>query len=301
MRWAFDSACCLMCSRFLRFPALALSASFLGIRKLRAYPSETSRTSPRRPTVATSSSRMIFMLASLVRRRVGQQGHRAGALDGVGELALVARAAAGDPARDDLAALGHEAPEPAHVLVVCLAHLVSAELANLAAAEPPPLDGLLCDWNGSTLLLKRHVVVAAVVLFREGRRGRDRRRGSGALALRAAHELDPLGHDLGGRALLTVLALPVARLQPALDEDLAALVEVLPARLGLLAPHHDGEEAHFLALLAALGAVVAVDRQAQIRHGGAARGVAQLRGTRQVADQQHLVQARHQTTSSTTS
>src|ERR1043166_8955972 len=95
---------------------------------------------------------MICMGGSLG-GHVRQQGHRAGALDGVGELALVARAAARDPARDDLAALGHQAAQAAHVLVVDEIHLVSAELADLPPAEPAALDGLLNRGNRSALLL----------------------------------------------------------------------------------------------------------------------------------------------------
>ena len=49
---------------------------------------------PTSDRLATSSSRMTFMLGVLVRRHVRQQGHRAGTLDGVGELALMPRAAA---------------------------------------------------------------------------------------------------------------------------------------------------------------------------------------------------------------
>src|SRR5688572_29146691 len=151
-RWALESCCCLMCSRFLRFPALALSASFLGMRKLRANPSETSRTSPRRPTLATSSSRMIFMPETLVRRHVRPQGHRPGALDGVRELALMTRAAARDAAWNDLAALGDEAAEPSHVLVVDEADLVRTELADLPPPESAALHGLLDRRNCSALL-----------------------------------------------------------------------------------------------------------------------------------------------------
>src|SRR5262245_7085389 len=110
------------------------------MRKLRAYPSDTSRTSPRRPTEATSSSRMTFMLGVLVRRHVRQQGHRARALDRMGQLPLVPRAAAGNAARDDLAALGDEAAEPTHVLVVDEVDLVRAKLANLPASKATPLD-----------------------------------------------------------------------------------------------------------------------------------------------------------------
>src|SRR6266850_6300438 len=111
----------------------------------------------------------------------------------------------------------------------------------------------------------------------ESRRGRHRGGSPGPGApgtLRAAHELDALGDHLGGGALLAVLALPVARLQPALDEDLAALVEVFTARLGLLTPHHDREEARLFALLPALRAVVAVHRHAEVCHGRATGGVA---------------------------
>src|SRR5580765_6361663 len=142
---------------------------------------------------------------------------------------------------------------------------------------------------------KRDVVLAAAAgLLVERGGGRHGRWRAGAGPLGTAHELNALGDNLGSRALLAVLALPVTRLQPALDEDLAALVQVLAARLRLLAPHHDGEEARLLAPLARLGAVVAVHRQPQVGHRGAARRVTKLRGTREVSDQQYLVQARHQ-------
>src|SRR5688500_6057428 len=85
---------------------------------------------------------MIFM-ARLVRGHVRQQGDRAGALDRVREVALVPRAAAGDAARDDLAALGDQAAQPAHVLVIDEIDLVRAELADLPPAEPAALHWLL--------------------------------------------------------------------------------------------------------------------------------------------------------------
>ena len=56
-------------------------------------------------------------------------------------------------------------------------------------------------------------------------------------AFRAAHELDPLAHDLRYRALLAVLPRPVTSLQPPLDKDLAALVEIFDTALDLLAAH----------------------------------------------------------------
>src|SRR6266550_269688 len=109
------------------------------------------------------------------------------------------------------------------------------------------------------------------------------------------------GDDLGHRPLLAVLAFPVPRLQTTFDEDLAALVEILAARFRLLAPHDDREKRRFLALLTALGGVVAVHGQAQVGDGSAARGVTKLRGPGQITDQQDFVEARHQPTSSSTS
>src|SRR5215510_2389326 len=64
------------------------------------------------------------------------------------------RATTRDATGDDLAALAHEAPEPAHVLVVDQVDLVGAELTDLPPAEPAALDGLLrCRGNGLLLPL----------------------------------------------------------------------------------------------------------------------------------------------------
>jgi len=80
---------------------------------------------------------------ALVRGEVRQQGHRARPLDRVRDLTLMSRAAPGDPARDDLAALAHEASQPANVLVIDQVDLVDAELTDLAPAEPAAFNGLL--------------------------------------------------------------------------------------------------------------------------------------------------------------
>src|SRR5438477_10564727 len=126
-------------------------------------------------------------------------------------------------------------------------------------------------------MLERDVVFAATARVRRflgegwgrgGRAPRDR-------ALGAAHELHAFGDDLGGRTLLAVLALPIARLQPALHKDLAAFVEVFAARLGLLAPDDDGEEARFLTLLAGPGRVIPVDCHPEVRVLGAAGRLAE--------------------------
>jgi len=86
----------------------------------------------------------------LVGRDVRQQRDRARALDGVGERALVPRAAAGNAARNDLAALGDEATQTPDVLVVDDVDLVRAELADLPPAEPAALDGFRCGWNSAS-------------------------------------------------------------------------------------------------------------------------------------------------------
>src|SRR5215471_300256 len=123
------------------------------MRKLRAYPSETSRTSPRRPSLFTSSRRMTFTIALLVRRDVRQQRHRARALDGVGDLPLVAGTTPRDAPGNDLAALGHQALESSHVLVIDEIDLLRTELADLAPPEAAPLHRLLRCRNGVLLLL----------------------------------------------------------------------------------------------------------------------------------------------------
>src|SRR6478672_12823649 len=74
--------------------------------------------SPARPRPATSRVRMSFIAGSPRRRGVGEQGHLAGVLDRLGELALLLRGDAGDPAGTDLAAVRHELAQQVGVLVV---------------------------------------------------------------------------------------------------------------------------------------------------------------------------------------
>ena len=92
------------------------------------------------------------MKVILLGRHVRQQGHRASTLDGVGELALMTRAAARDAAGNDLAALGDETAQTTDVLVVNEADLVRAELADLSPPESATLYGLLDRRNRSALL-----------------------------------------------------------------------------------------------------------------------------------------------------
>src|SRR3989454_11440721 len=141
--------------------------------------------------------------------------------------------------------------------------------------------------------LERNVVVAGTGFLGEGLGRRDgRRRGSPG----APHELHALSHDLDDGSFAAVLGFPLARLQPALDEDGTALVEVFAAALRLLSPHHDREETDFLPFLTPLRRVVAVDRQPQISNGGSAGRGTELWGVGQGADQEHPGEARHQGT-----
>src|SRR4030088_1896849 len=211
---------------------------------------------------------------------LGEQGHRACAADGTGQLPLMPGAAPRDATRGDLATLRDEVAKPANILVVDEADAIDAELANLAATEPAPLDGLSTWRNGLFLLLERnclerdwlerHLVVGVPTPLHRPRHPPPRGRGGG---LAASHELHPLRDDLDDAALLTVLRFPVASLQPPLDHDRATLVEVLATALGLLAPHHHREETGLFAFLSALRRVVPVDGQPEVGHRGAARRV----------------------------
>lgn len=64
---------------------------------------------------------------------VGHQGDLTGALDGLGEIALMLSAGSGSAAWKDLAALGNEAAELCGVLIVDIGGLIDTELANLPA------------------------------------------------------------------------------------------------------------------------------------------------------------------------
>src|SRR5204863_414859 len=112
-----------------------------------------------------------------------------------------------------------------------------------------------------------------------------------ALVARVEHR-HVLRQDFDAGALLAVLALPAARLQPALDVDLAALGEELVAGLGELVPGHDLEPLG-LVLCPLPGRLVhpagPVDSDGEVAHRRAALGVAQLRVLAEVADDHDLV------------
>src|ERR1700678_1327301 len=84
----------------------------------------------------TSIASLRFLLCRLLEAGCeGEQGDVARLLDGEREAALMRGADAGETARDDLAALGHEPLQQAHVAVAEEVDLLGAELADLLAAE----------------------------------------------------------------------------------------------------------------------------------------------------------------------
>eukprot|EP00475_Leptophrys_vorax_P024379 TRINITY_DN33646_c0_g1_i7.p1 TRINITY_DN33646_c0_g1~~TRINITY_DN33646_c0_g1_i7.p1 ORF type:complete len:264 (+),score=-38.26 TRINITY_DN33646_c0_g1_i7:56-847(+) len=89
----------------------------------------SNRPRPSRPVERRAASRPPgYQLAD----HVGQQAEEAGALDRLGELALLLLADGGDARRHDLAALGDVALQQTHVLVVDLGRVGARERAGLA-------------------------------------------------------------------------------------------------------------------------------------------------------------------------
>src|SRR5690606_39893351 len=108
-------------SKAFRLAAVARRALSRGRRKLRAKPSLTVTTSPMAPRFSTRSSRTTFILL----HHVGQEGQIAGALDGLGQFALLLLRDGGDARGHDLAAFGDVTLEQLHVLVVDLRRVIA--------------------------------------------------------------------------------------------------------------------------------------------------------------------------------
>ncbi len=110
---------------------------------------------------------------------------------------------------------------------------------------------------------------------------------------RAADQLHPVGHDLGRVLLDAVLVGVLARLQPALDVDRAALLQVLARDLRLAAEQDDAVPLGAFLLLAALVLPLLGRRDVEVGDRIAAGRVARLRIAAQVAEQDHLVHRCH--------
>src|SRR5690606_18224754 len=115
-----------------------------------------------------------------------------------------------------------------------------------------------------------------------------------AAAVTPAEHLHLLGDDLGGPAILALLVLPLARLQPALDVDRAARAEVFVGDLAQAV-----EEDHpvpFGVLPALAGVPVLADARGgdrDVADRAAVGRIAHLRVATEVADQDHLVDRCH--------
>src|SRR3954471_6804515 len=105
-----------------------------------------------------------------------------------------------------------------------------------------------------------------------------------AVVTATAEELDGVGHDLDRRALARAVAgVPLAPLEPAVDGDRAALLEVGRAVLALLAPDRDVEVVGLVGPLGGSVLAARVDGNPQLADGRPAGGGAELRVTSQIA------------------
>ena len=91
-----------------------------------------------------------------------------------------------------------------------------------------------------------------------------------------AQELDRSAMISTAWRLLTVLGLPLAPVEPAVDRDRTALGEVVGAVLALRAPDRDVEVVGLVDPLAAVVLAAAVDGDAKLADGGPAGGAPQL-------------------------
>src|SRR5688572_11353563 len=111
--------------------------------------------------------------------------------------------------------------------------------------------------------------------------------------LARAQHLHSIGHDLGGVLVVAVLVLPLARLQPPLDVDLRALLEIFARDLGQPPEEGDAVPLRLLLLLALLVLPRVRGRDRDVRDRRAVGHVAGLGIAPEVADEDHLVHRCH--------
>src|SRR5579859_1303549 len=201
------------------------------------------------------------------------------------------------PAGPPAAGAGGAAPGKGSGCVVTVAYLSSSSPHGaivLCQTLPRPRPGT-APGAAHRALLERQIVgvvdlavhhrVAAAVASGSGR-------------ARAIEELHVLRHDFRRVALLAVLPVPRPRLQAALDVDAPALLQELVALLGQLVPGHHPHPLGLFAAFAVGRAVLAADRDGEVRDRAAVGREPHLRVAAEVADDHHLVQARHRRNSS---
>lgn len=108
----------------------------------------------------------------------------------------------------------------------------------------------------------------------------------------AAEELDAFGDD-AELALFLAVGFPLVELEPAFDEDGASFLEVFLAGLGLPSPDDDVDVADFLAVLPVIGAVDAVDGDAEVANGRAFGGVTHFGVAGEVTHEHYFIEVGH--------
>ena len=91
---------------------------------------------------------------------------------------------------------------------------------------------------------------------------------------------------------LSVFCFPPALLKSSVDNGTVPLTQVLSTMLGLLAKDHDIHVTDFFLLIIGLSKP-SIDRQAEIRNGRAAGGVAKLRVSRQISNENDFIEPHH--------
>ena len=224
---------------------------------------------------------------------------------------------AGRAARQDLAALGHEAAKLGGVLVVDVGRLVNAELANFSALAV--LGVVLIESQSCILLIsisERQLAVTVVQIHEGIRRGRGRGaagvvsaviRGIGRVVVRVAvgtvvavgavgiavaaalSKVDVVRVDLPAGAVVAVAVLPFSGLEAAGNNDHAAFVEVLGHELAGGTPG-DAVDEIGLPFAAVAAAVIAVHRNGKACHTDAGLRGTQLGITGQTAHDGDVVE-----------
>src|SRR5262245_57562759 len=100
-----------------------------------------------------------------------------------------------------------------------------------------------------------------------------------------SEKLHILGHYAQARSLLpSLLVVPSIHLQPTFDENRSAFFQILAGDLRRSSPQGDVDKCDFLAFLAAVSRVRAIDRDTEIAHGAAFGCITDLGVARDVAE-----------------
>ena len=96
-----------------------------------------------------------------------------------------------------------------------------------------------------------------------------------------------------GTLLAGLFVIPSVELQAPLDEKRTTFFEVFAGDFGLASPHGNVDEGCLFALLAAIGRVGAVDREADVGHGAAFGSVFDLGITGEITEEHDFVVGGH--------